>query len=127
MYDTSAGIKNGHNYKAEPMPYSSHVFGKIKKIVTLDFTNDRKAMSTVVTGFHGSGNSLLIKGAPERIIKNCDTYRTASGQTTHFSNADKAAMIKHVQTFASQGRRIIGLSVIEDGGQLASLTSYNQD
>ena len=36
-------------------------------------------MSTVVTGFSDKGNSILIKGAPERVIERCMSYKTSSG------------------------------------------------
>jgi len=42
----------------------------VKTIATLDFTSKRKAMSTVVTGYKNNVD-LLIKGAPDRIIKKC--------------------------------------------------------
>jgi len=95
-----------------PMPYTEHLQAKYQKVVTLDFTNDRKAMSTVVKGFYGIGNSILIKGAPERIIANCETYKNSEGHIDRFSATDKAAMIAHVQRFAKQGLRVLGLSLI---------------
>lgn len=36
-------------------------------------------MSTVVTGFRGNGNSLLLKGAPERVIEKCASFKNAKG------------------------------------------------
>lgn len=43
---------------------------KITTIATLDFTSERKAMSTIVTGYKNDKDTLL-KGAPDRIIKKC--------------------------------------------------------
>lgn len=40
---------------------------KLTTIASLDFTSERKAMSTVVTGYKNSKDTLL-KGAPDRII-----------------------------------------------------------
>jgi adenylate kinase len=37
-------------------------------------------MSTVVTGFSGVGNSILLKGAPERVIQKCSTYKNNKGE-----------------------------------------------
>ena len=67
------------DYKSTPMPYSDKILQEVQKVCTLDFTNERKAMSTLVTGYNGTGNSLMIKGAPEKIIKNCYTYKNGQG------------------------------------------------
>lgn len=67
------------DYMKTPTPYSDKIEVDVKKVCTLDFTNERKAMSTLVTGYNSTGNSLMIKGAPEKIIKNCYTYKNAQG------------------------------------------------
>lgn len=41
-------------------------------------------MSTVVTGLTNT-NSLLLKGAPERVIEKCATYKLANGEVKQFS------------------------------------------
>jgi magnesium-transporting ATPase (P-type) len=42
-------------------------------------------MSTVVTGFNGNSNTLLLKGAPERVIEKCVTYKLANGSVQNLS------------------------------------------
>jgi hypothetical protein len=37
-------------------------------------------MSTVVNGLVEKSNSLLLKGAPERVIDKCNTYKTSEGK-----------------------------------------------
>jgi Ca2+-transporting ATPase len=69
---------------------------QFKKVATLDFTSERKTMSTVVTGFYGNGNSVLIKGAPERVIDKCRTYKTKDGVMRDFSQEDKKSLITQV-------------------------------
>ena len=39
----------------------------IEKVATLDFTSERKVMSTVVSGYKND-KDLLIKGAPESVL-----------------------------------------------------------
>ncbi len=51
----------------------------------MDFTSDRKTMSTVVTGFNGNANTLLLKGAPERVIDKCVSYKLANGSVQNFT------------------------------------------
>ena len=48
-----------------------------EKIATLDFTSERKAMSTIVLT-NGTKKTLL-KGAPDRILKKCTSYNSLDG------------------------------------------------
>lgn len=59
------------DFKKTSTPYGFHLGQSINNLAALDFTSERKTMSTVVKGFHGVGNSLLLKGAPERVIGKC--------------------------------------------------------
>jgi magnesium-transporting ATPase (P-type) len=51
----------------------------IQRIADLDFTSERKTMSVVVKGFEANGNTLLLKGAPERVIEKSKNYRREDG------------------------------------------------
>ena len=42
-------------------------------------------MSTVVKGMNGQGNSLLLKGAPERVIEKCNSYKTSNGNVVNLT------------------------------------------
>lgn len=55
-------------YTKNTTPYGYLLSQTIKPVATLDFTSERKTMSTVVKGFYGVQNSVLLKGAPERVI-----------------------------------------------------------
>jgi magnesium-transporting ATPase (P-type) len=47
-------------------------------------------MSSVYKGIVGKDqNSLLIKGAPERVIEKCNSYKKADGSEGQFSANDK--------------------------------------
>lgn len=86
-YDAILGKKV--DYTKEPEAYSKFLGSTLNKIATLDFTSERKLMSTVVTGFVSQGNSILIKGAPERVIQRCITYKNAQGNIANLTAADK--------------------------------------
>jgi magnesium-transporting ATPase (P-type) len=77
QYDTKFGKVDRTK---EPEAYSKYLAQSIKKVATLDFTSERKTMSTVVTGFSEVGNSILLKGAPERVIQKCSTYKNNKGE-----------------------------------------------
>ena len=57
-------------------------------------------MSSVVKGFHGVGNSLLLKGASERVISKCTTYKDGSGGIHELTHAGKENLIKDVNNIA---------------------------
>jgi len=82
------------NYTKNPTPYGDMLGQEISCIATLDFTSERKSMSTVVKGFSGAQNSILLKGAPERVIQKCETYKNANGVIGKFSAEDKESLIK---------------------------------
>ena len=85
-------------------------------------------MSTVVKGFApGGGNSLLLKGAPERVINKCETYKNADGKVEKLSQAAKEKLINDVQEFAKQGLRCLGIGAIYDAGKLADVTEANME
>jgi len=83
QYDNSLGQVS---WQKTPTAYSDFLGRSIVKVATLDFTSERKAMSTVVKGFTKPDlNSLLIKGAPERIIAKCSSYKKADNQIGEFN------------------------------------------
>jgi magnesium-transporting ATPase (P-type) len=55
--------------------FEKKMMGRINKIATLDFTSERKAMSTVVKGYRHD-KDLLLKGAPDRILAKCTKFMT---------------------------------------------------
>jgi len=53
---------------------ANHYWEKqLEKLVTLEFTRDRKSMSVLVK--HKAGNSLFVKGAPEGILERCSSIK----------------------------------------------------
>jgi len=68
------------DYKKNPTPFSTHLRKSVKTVATLDFTSERKTMSTVVKGLGGNQNNcLLLKGAPERVIEKSKNYKREDG------------------------------------------------
>jgi magnesium-transporting ATPase (P-type) len=51
---------------------------KLDIIAKLDFTSQRKAMSTIVSGYQNS-KDMLLKGAPDRILDKCSSYMSLGG------------------------------------------------
>jgi hypothetical protein len=54
-------------------------------------------MSTVIKGYTQSDqNTILLKGAPERIINKCATYKIADGSIKSFSDLEKQQLINNI-------------------------------
>jgi magnesium-transporting ATPase (P-type) len=68
--------------------FNKKMNAKLKTIATLDFTSERKAMSTIVTGYKNEKDTLL-KGAPDRIIQKCTNYMSLSGGSKPMSETDR--------------------------------------
>lgn len=84
-------------------------------------------MSTVIKGLYGDKNSLLLKGAPERVIEKCNTYKKCDGSIISLSADEKKKLVSQIQEFAKKGLRVLGVGINYDGGKLADLTSANKE
>ena len=85
-------------------------------------------MSTVIQGLNlngNTGNQVLLKGAPERVIEKCGTYKNESGVICPFDRQEKEQLLASVTTMASRGLRCLAAAVIYDGGNLKDLNASN--
>lgn len=65
------------DFKNSASPFSDLICQSTTKVATLDFSSERKCMSTVVTGYKKiKNNVVLLKGAPERVIEKCNSVIT---------------------------------------------------
>lgn len=69
------------------MGYCDWYTKKYENVATLDFSSERKTMSTVVKGGPNQ-NWVLLKGAPERVIDRCDGFMKSNGEAEKFKNKD---------------------------------------
>lgn len=112
--------------KKNPTSYADYLLQGVTSVATLDFSSERKAMSTVVSGYDGrKGNQVLLKGAPERVIEKCTKVLTASGQETDLSAEQKQRLNKKILNVAAQGYRVLGLAIGLDGGNMKNITREN--
>ena len=57
------------------MGYADTLAKKVKTVATLEFSSERKCMSTLIKGYEGRNcNTVMLKGAPERVVAKCTTY-----------------------------------------------------
>lgn len=125
FYDLDTGIQ-GSNQKRNPMKFADYLMKGITDVATLDFSSERKAMSKVVKGYNGSNNNtVLLKGAPERVIEKCSTILTADGQTKKMSGDEKKKLQTKIKEIASQGFRVLGIAIGLDGANMKDITTEN--
>ena len=124
-YD-AAGPTQMDDTKKNPNSYGNYLVQGTNTIATLDFSSERKAMSTIVTGYTaGSGNQVLLKGAPERVLEKCTKIMTSSGQEQPLNSEQRARLINKVREVSGQGLRVLGVAIGLDGGNMKDITRAN--
>jgi len=80
------------------------------KVREFAFDSNRKMMSVI----RETDKKLVsyVKGAPEKIIENCD-YEFINGRKIKLSKKDKIRLTKIYETFASHGLRVLGFAYKE--------------
>jgi magnesium-transporting ATPase (P-type) len=82
------------------------------RIDAIPFESEHKFMATLHK--NGGGKEiLLVKGAPEVILENCDRQQTRDGKAAPL---DRERFAKVSDKLASQGERVLGLAWLEDPG-----------
>ena len=108
------------------MGYSENNMRGVKTVCTLEFSAERKCMSTVVNGYQGQkNNQVLLKGAPEMVIDKCTKYLNAVGQQVELNDNSREDMKTHIKKVAGDGYRVLGIAIGLDGGNMKEVTSEN--
>lgn len=114
--------------RESPMRYANYLNDTFNHVATLDFSSERKTMSTVINELDGKqGNQVLLKGAPERVIDRCDKVMLQDGSEVAFTAELKETMNKKVLKVASQGFRVLGVGISLDGGNMKHITKANRN
>eukprot|EP00494_Astrolonche_serrata_P031573 UN31842 len=75
----------------------------------LEFTRDRKSMSTFERHSNGDG-FLAVKGAPEGIMQRCNQVLTEDGSVQEFGQQYRDAMKNQITELASKGLRVLAFA-----------------
>lgn len=76
--------------KSNPNGYSDILLQDVQEVATLEFSSERKCMSTIVKNYEGnSGNTVLLKGAPERVVAKCSSYLSSHNEKKELSDSEK--------------------------------------
>lgn len=114
--------KSDIHYKKQSVYYSDFVAGsEFKKIVTLEFTRERKSMSALVKPKNSKQNVLYVKGAPESIIERSTRILTPNG-IVPMSATLKQDALDRVTSMSKQALRCIAFAYTEDCRELSDYT-----
>ncbi|PWZ01345.1 endoplasmic reticulum calcium transporter [Testicularia cyperi] len=95
-----AGAVTNHYGKAHP------------RLLTFEFSRDRKSMSTLIQRSSATG-SLLVKGAPESVVDRCDTVQIGK-QTVKLGSALRKQIGDKVLEYGRLGLRTLAVAIKED-------------
>ena len=109
---------------AKDFDFKKSLNSKFKTIAQLDFTSERKSMSTIITGYNNDKDTLL-KGAPDRVLKKCTSYMSFSGLQT-MTDGDRVAIENQVEQMQSNGLRVLAIAEIPKAGALSGITEQNK-
>lgn len=83
----------------------------ISRLLTFEFSRDRKMMSVLTRGPSGAG-SLFVKGAPESVLERC-TSAQVNGRTIPMTSAIKQRLIEQMFAYGGAGLRTLALAYAE--------------
>ncbi|KAL8284299.1 hypothetical protein RQP46_005048 [Phenoliferia psychrophenolica] len=84
------------------------------RLLTFEFSRDRKSMSVLVAPVSGGGAaSLLVKGAPESVLDRC-TFVQQGANKVPLSDALRKELNDTVLAYGQQGLRTLALAHLED-------------
>lgn len=64
---------------------------KIDRLATLEFSSERKCMSTVCRNYQGTkGNTVMLKGASEKVLDLCTSRVQLDGSSAPWAQGEKA-------------------------------------
>ena len=93
---------------------------------TLEFNRDRKSMSVLCTSSKGK-NRLLVKGAPNLLIRRCTHVKLRDGKVVKLSGALRRSVEAKVKELASRPLRCIALAVKETDKLESSLRKVSSE
>lgn len=91
--------------------------------LTLEFSRDRKSMSTLVKDPRNPGNGLLlVKGAPESVVERCTTIHAGGSQRTPLDSNARALIAAKVEEYGKLGLRTLALAQVDNAN--SDVVSY---
>ncbi|CAO1618168.1 unnamed protein product [Parajaminaea phylloscopi] len=95
------------------------------KLLTLEFSRDRKSMSTLIRHPREDGKGLLlVKGAPESILERCTTvYTGTQASPVPLDSNHRSIIASKVEEYGKHGLRTLALAQVSSSIDLSSYRS----
>ena len=93
---------------------NEHLEAQFLRLLTFEFSRDRKSMSVLVRDAKTNVASLLVKGAPESVLDRCVFIQDASGQKIALNAGLRAEIHDAVLSYGRQGLRTLALAALDD-------------
>ncbi|KAH0446017.1 hypothetical protein IEQ34_025151 [Dendrobium chrysotoxum] len=84
-----------------------------ERMLTFEFTRERKSMSTLVRRPDGKG-ALLVKGAPDTVLERCTDVMQRDGKVAKLSSSLRKKLDDTVTDYGARGLRCLAMAVVED-------------
>lgn len=82
------------------------------RLLTFEFSRDRKSMSVLIKPSDAEQASLLVKGAPESILERCTSVMTPSGSSP-ISDSVRVQLQNKVHEYGRNGLRTLALAYVD--------------
>lgn len=83
----------------------------IRRLLTFDFSRDRKMMSVLTRGASGRG-ALFLKGAPESVLERC-TSAQVQGRTVPLTPTLRRGLLDQTVAYGKAGLRTLALAYVD--------------
>ncbi|KAL6590522.1 Ca-transporting ATPase [Neocallimastix californiae] len=85
-----------------------------EKLITFEFSRDRKSMSVLAKSKSTGNKDLFVKGAPEQILERCTTVFTEQSGIVNLTQNIKSIILKKIDEWAEDGLRVLAFAVIKN-------------
>ncbi|GAA6000777.1 calcium-transporting ATPase [Rhodotorula paludigena] len=90
---------------------NTDIEARFSRVLTFEFSRDRKSMSVLVRENSATTSALYVKGAPESILERCDYVGVDKQPLTAELRAE---ITKTVRNYGSQGLRTLALAYVDN-------------
>jgi len=90
---------------------------QVEKIFSIPFSSDRKFSATQIRSvakINGTNDLTLIKGAPEKILGECNRYYGNNGEIKELTKSDISKLEQTMNDLAARAIRVIALATSQD-------------
>ncbi|KWU41721.1 calcium-transporting ATPase [Rhodotorula sp. JG-1b] len=109
----SAATLSGMSVQQRVNAVNSDIESRFSRLLTFEFSRDRKSMSVLVREQAASTAALFVKGAPETVLERCESIQV-DGKRQRLTDDLRAEISETVLTYGSRGLRTLALAYVED-------------